>query len=219
MGEKEETENNEKNADRCDMISARAALLDYFGDSALSFSNQLIASIFGLVASCAIIQSVFGFLLSEDNPLIVESLVFFFLSLVLFGGFSYMVNYTFNKFTFYSSLTSNLTGGKGGIWEQARLNELYVLYSEKAFRRDKNSLENSRKFLIETEQMAENEKWFTKEKNGIYVKYLVHSTHYDFKYKKIWWRNHFKGIMGLALILLAIVTYYPLIVEVIQMVL
>jgi hypothetical protein len=99
MGQNEEVDNNEKNAPHCDVIAARAALLDYYGDSALSFSNQFIASIFGLVASSAIIQSVLVFLLSGSNLLDLEFLLFLAPSLLLFGGFSYMVSYTFNKFS------------------------------------------------------------------------------------------------------------------------
>jgi hypothetical protein len=199
MGENEAADNNEKNAKRGEVIAARAALLDYYGDSALSFSNQFIASIFGLVASSAIIQSVLVFLLSKDIPLIIESEVFLFPSLLLFGGFSYMVNYTFNKFCYYSSLTSNLVTGKGGIYRKARLDELFVAYEEKVFLRDKDELEEARKRLIESKQLAENAEWVLKKKDGYHVNHLVNSTCNYFKYEKTRWRRHFKGLMILRL--------------------
>jgi hypothetical protein len=112
-----------------------------------------------------------------------------------------------------------LTGGEGGISQTARLNELFIKYETKVFRKAKKGLEKTHKFLIETEQLAENKEWFLEIENVYYVNRLVHSNYNYFKSQKIWWRRHFKGLMILGLLVLAVVTYYPLIGEFIRLVL
>jgi len=41
-----------------DKVTGRSALLDFYGDRATSFASLFVASIFGLVATSAVIQAV-----------------------------------------------------------------------------------------------------------------------------------------------------------------
>ena len=133
-----------KKTDECrDINTARAALLDFFGDNAISFSNQFLASMFGLVASSAIIQSIFVYLLDKE-PLSGElTLLFLLPASLLFGGLSFMLRYTYQRFQYYSGLANNVATGIDGIMETAKLDDLYVRYDTKVFIKNQRDLERT----------------------------------------------------------------------------
>lgn len=185
--EKQSKENDE--IERCDMNAARAAFLDFYGDSALSFSNQFLASVFGLVASAAIIQSIFIYLSTED-PLSLElRLVFLLPSLLLFGGLSYMVRYTYKQFGIYSTLANNLASGEDGIRKTANLHKLYLRYDTKKFLSEKSELEKA--YEICKSELPKDTPMFHEDRRGekttYHVNHIVYVKHLEIKRQKMWW--------------------------------
>ena len=105
-------------------IAARSAILDFYGDYSVSFSNQFIASIFGFITACALINAVLTNLLmpSQVNPTSIG--FFLIISLSIFVGFIFAAIHTYTRFTFYADLASQLKGFPVCLRLVAKLEEL-----------------------------------------------------------------------------------------------
>jgi hypothetical protein len=108
-----------------DAIAARAALLDFYGDYTVSFSSQFLASIFGLITACALINGVLCTLLNGSiNWFLIT--IFFIISLVAFLGFVVVSFYTYKRFSYYSDLASKLAEPFVCLRKAALLHEIPV---------------------------------------------------------------------------------------------
>ena len=140
--------------------------MDSYGDNAISFSNQFLASIFGIVAGSALVQQVLIYLLNSEafswELGLQLSLVVLLPSGLLFAGLLYIARYTFKKFTNYSSLTSTVAGGKNGIYLTSRLDKLYFPVLLHDFEEQKTDLEKVYNFRKESNDIREDAEFFVK---------------------------------------------------------
>lgn len=87
-------------------ITARSALLDFYGNRAVSHASLFIASIFGLVTVLAIAQALdYVSLAKLDQVLPVE---LYLISIVPYGVFAYVGHRTFNRFKFYARMADEI---------------------------------------------------------------------------------------------------------------
>lgn len=94
-----EEEKKKPNDDRMtDVLTARAALLDFYSDRAVAHASFLVASIFGLVTLMAIVQLMINHAL---NLLI-------YISLIPFVVFSYLGFHSLRRFGKYASVADKL---------------------------------------------------------------------------------------------------------------
>ena len=207
------------------VIAARCALLDFWGDNAVSFASQFVASIFGLITMSALIHSVLIYL--EDNNLPDYALIAFFIfSFLLYLGLSYVARYTYIRFTNYSSLASNLAFFSKGLYETAKLQELTAwIYPEnpdktkkllnEAYERCKEQL--SKETVPYTEYHKEGEKKTSFKINYLlYYNLRIREQETSIMKKMTKHRRLFGLIIILAVFFLWIVTYYPLLLNVLN---
>jgi len=182
----------------------------------------------GLITSAAIIQSLSIYLLNEKMlslesgvPSLVVTVLFLVSSLSLFLGRAIMVRYTFSQFQFYSALADNVTTGKEGIIETARLSELDVYYRSEPFHKEKSKLEKAYKACLQEGKLPEGTPMYEESKNRdgetcYFVNHVVYAKHWYNVRESKWWRRNFTWLIIMALLLLAFVTYYPLVANLIH---
>lgn len=87
------------------LLTVQSALLDFYSDRAVAHASFLLASIFGLVTSLAIVQQMISQTLI--NPSQTLSFLIYF-SLVPFGALGYLGYYTLRRFGAYAAAAHEL---------------------------------------------------------------------------------------------------------------
>jgi len=97
---------SEKGTDRiANILTARAAILDFYSDRAGSFTSFFVASIFGLVTLLAIVQGTHREV-AHNNPLYYGVLIV--ISIVIYIAFAYAGRHTFERFAHYADIADKL---------------------------------------------------------------------------------------------------------------
>jgi hypothetical protein len=107
-------------------IAARSALLDFYGDYSVSFSSQFVASIFGLAAASALINTALFNLLTTQTFSSVSLVLFVIISLFIFLGFLFAAYHTYTRFRFYAALASSIAGFPTCLRGEAKLHEIFA---------------------------------------------------------------------------------------------
>jgi len=204
-------------SDMANVMAARAALLDLYGDRATSFVSLFLASIFGLVTISAIVQTMLFSMVeqvSSQTWYLQLSPNFFFIavSMILFVVFVVVALYTYNRYTFYSDLSDKLT--RSEMRSQAELDSLSVSLAKKDC--DEKLLKSIAEEYASTLKDEDKSKAKIIEKENdfiinfvIYEKYRVELQKQN-RLKKIIDSGHFKTMTCLLFLGLALLTYYPL---------
>lgn len=218
-GERNPTDNNDPE----NIIAARAALLDLYGDRATAFVSLFIASIFGLVTISAIVQAMLFSMVDEEAALsqflyfkLSLNAFFIFLSAVLYIAFVGVALYTYKRYTFYADWSDKLT--RYEICESAKLGYLSIPLSKKIF---------NEKQIQDLKLLAKNYASKLKDDEKYKAKIIETATHWKISFafyqeytsqyqkesrvKKFLGSKHFKLITCLTFLGLALLTYYPLI--------
>jgi hypothetical protein len=205
------------------VIAARSALLDFYGDRATSFVSLFIASIFGLVTISAIIQTMlFGMVGQEtilsqffNNVKLSLNSVIIIVSVFMYVTFVEVALYTYKRYTFYSDLADKLA--KCDLSSMAKLDCIPVgLYkkdmTEKILQRlnhaaeiyaaDLKDEDKDKAKIIETD-----EKYLFN--FAIHEKYMIEQQK-EGRVKKILGSKKFMPLTYLLFLGLALLTYYPL---------
>jgi hypothetical protein len=213
------SKSDEPNVVSDNVIAARAALLDFYGDNAVSFASQFVASIFGLITISALIQAI-SLHLTESNSDWSAKIIFLIPSLFLFLSLSYLARYIYGRFTNYASIASNLVTISNGTLEMAKVEQLYIFYPAEQYETSKEQIKqacNKCKSRLPEGTVLCTEKKDGKKGTGALVNFRVHlDVMYETQNKSLMkmLTKHQKVtnlLMYLFLFILAFVTYFPLI--------
>jgi hypothetical protein len=109
-----------------DELSARSALLQFYGQRAVSFASLFIASIFGLITWLAIARGI------EVKGACY--LIFMVLSSIVYIVFAYASRHTFRRFVYYANIASKLaTESKGSVKDYANFEGMDFEIGEKVY--------------------------------------------------------------------------------------
>jgi hypothetical protein len=98
------TKRDEKVEDEfANTLTARSALLDFYGDRAVTFASLFVASVFGTVTTLAIILSIPRI---DAYPYLHPVLIV--LSNIVFLPFAFTGYYTFKKFALYADIAQGI---------------------------------------------------------------------------------------------------------------
>ncbi len=104
--------------DMSNTLTARSALLDFYGDRAVSFASLFVASIFGLVTVLAIAQAI-----NYLSPIGWLRPVFLFIfSIFPYGVFAFVGYYNFKRFKFYADIAEKI--GTESVWVHAKFDKV-----------------------------------------------------------------------------------------------
>jgi len=206
-------------------VAARAALLDFYGDQTALFASQFVASIFGLVTISAVILTLSQSLSVNPNWYLVG--VFVILSLTLYLFFSYAAQYTYRRFTLYASLASHLVVVKNGLLAEAKLDKLETYYKKEAYEKDKEKINKVCEYLEShlpegTSLCREN--WEGEILKGawinsrVYLEVVTREQNRAFIKKITIHARLTRCLMFLFLTILALITYFPLIISVLKVI-
>lgn len=203
-----------------DTIAARSALLDFYGAYSVAFSSQFVASIFGLITACALINAALNFLV--DKQLINNfSVIIVIFSLFIFIGFISAALYTYNRLTYYSDLASAIVSFPLGLQEAAKLDKITVKIKVKNNKKSIEALE--RTFFEIKEKLPDNYKAIIEKCQHLDVNFRTYEkisrrTQYKKTIKKILSnRILFAFVLIFGVVCLFLVTYYPLFVVILRL--
>ena len=196
-----------------DVISARTAFIDFYGNYAVSFSSQFVASIFGLITLCALVNVVMISIDKQFNPLSVVVIIF---SMLMFIGFTLAARHTYSRFKYYSDLASKLINNADCLLNVAQLGETKTYFKVRDNEKKIRELEET--YLELKEKLPENYKESIHEYERIEIPFCQYEKINRFNQnkssvKKILDKTRFPLLLGLGVIGLALVTYYPLLVN------
>jgi hypothetical protein len=188
-----------------DELSAKAALLDFYGNRAVSFASLFIASIFGLVTMVALFQAIGASGFSSGEP-IRWSLNFMALlvSGLAYVAFSYAAYYTFSMFSNYASVADVLV--RESLHQAAKSENL--TFPLRATGKDLELLAHTLK-----SSSLELKSAGTKEKDEYTIDFRTYCGYISRKRNRFLLKKHerlFKYGFALLLLGLAFLGYYPI---------
>ncbi len=207
-----------------DVIAARAALLDFYGDYSVSFSSQFVASIFGLITASALINSVLAsirtqFAVSSRFDLFSAVVIGF--SLIVFFGFASAAVYTYRRFKFYADLASKLVRVPNCLRYAAQMNKVKVDINVQ--NKEKDILKVEEDFCRLNQSLPEDYRKQIQERQKITVSFPQYEMASESSQNKILAKvilnsRLFPLVMGLGMTSLFFVTYYPILASFVSLI-
>jgi len=195
----------QKEASLANILTARAGLLDFYSDRAVSFASLFLASIVGLVTVLTLVQ-VIGQSILEPSLAIIIALC---ASILVYSIFAYVSYYTFTSFTNYADIADKLATDLENYAEGKELKITIAIdkHAGKAWELLQETLEE---FGLEKQQETKKEQ---KIHFSAYASYMDKMRKQRFLKQ---YAKYFKPAFAALIFLLALLGYYPFLRALIQ---